>query len=66
MTGSKHESKARRAVHELREKIDEAGKKAEKLDLVQSLTKWLTIDTNEKLQERNQNHRTPQSVSHEF
>ena len=32
------------------------GIRAEKSELVQSLTKWLAIDINEKLQERIQNH----------
>ena len=39
----------------MKEVIDEAGIRAEKMELVQSLTKWLTIDTNEKLQKRIQN-----------
>ena len=38
-----------RAVHELPEKIDEAGMRAENFNLGQSSTKWLTVVTNEKL-----------------
>ena len=37
-----------RAVHELPEKIDEARTRAEIFKLGQSLTKWLTVITNEK------------------
>ena len=46
----------KRAVHELPEKIDEAGMRAENSNLGQSLTKWLTVVTNEKLREWIQNH----------
>ena len=36
--------------------IDAARNKGRKVGIVQSFTKWLAIDTNEKLQERTQNH----------
>ena len=40
-----------RAVHEFPEKVDEAGMSAEIFELGQSLTKWLTVVTNEMLRE---------------
>ena len=41
----------RYTIEEITEEIDDARIRAEKLELVQSSTKWLTIDTSERLQE---------------
>ena len=54
MTGSKHETKARRSCTQTSPMKQEY--KGSKLKMVQSLAKWLTIETNAILQERIQNH----------
>ena len=39
------------------------GIRAEKSEMVQSLTKWLTTDTNEKLQERNKSFPSTSTIT---